>query len=139
MTMEPIRSGWPYTAPSRCARQATLSGPAAATPAATPVRAASRPYIGHAAAGPLADPGPSVTPGLSGCAVLVAGLPGAAPDPGADPEPLHAAAPIRTPSTAPAKAVPLCMPPVWRIPEGAGGWPPWLLLRGCQGGRPPWL
>src|SRR5579871_2609582 len=138
MTREPTRSGWPYTAPSRCARQATLSGPAAATPAATLVRAASRPYIGHAAAGPRADPGPSVTPGLSGCAVLVAGLPGAAPDPGADPEPLHAAAPIRTPSTAPAKAVPLCMPPSLAHPGGCRGLAPVAASAGgARGGRPP--
>src|SRR5579872_1210979 len=104
MTMEPTRSGWPYTAPSRCACQAMLSGPAAATPAATPVRAASRPNVGQAAAGSTAAPGSGAAVVMSDGARLVAGagLSGAGGT-----EPLQAAAATSTtstPSTVPANA-----------------------------------
>src|SRR5437762_5162262 len=44
-TRSPITSGWPYTAPSRAARQATDSGPSGARSGATPVRALSWWYV----------------------------------------------------------------------------------------------
>ena len=109
MTRWPTSSGWPYTAPSRPACQLMLSGPAVRTPAAALVRPASRPKVGQAALGcaPCPAPGGSV----------LAETAGPAPEPaeagGTDgPDPLQLAVPTRIPSTAPAAATLLRIPPV---------------------------
>src|SRR6516225_4996915 len=112
MTRWPTSSGWPYTAPSRPACQLMLSRPARPTPAATPVRAASRPKVGQAALGcaPCPAPGGSVLCDTAGPAAE----PEEADEPaGADgPGPLHPPAATRTPTTAPANATLLRMLPV---------------------------
>src|SRR5260370_40355301 len=96
MMRAPTRRGCPYTAPSRLARQAMLSVPAPATPAApaaTPVRAAFWPKVGHTASACL-------PPAAAGASVLVGGAPPVDPPlgPGPPQPPVATRAPAATAS-----------------------------------------
>src|SRR5260370_12512780 len=115
MMRAPTRRGCPYTAPSRLARQAMLSVPAPATPAApaaTPVRAAFWPKVGHTASACL-------PPAAAGASVLVGG---AAPvDPTFGPDPPQPAVATRTPAAHASTRSPASLlrhPP--RFPPGTG-------------------
>ena len=113
MTRSPTSSGWPYTAPSRPVCQPMPSAPAAATPAATPVCAASRPKAGQAAPGyaaPVGTPASVLVEGGGPLDVAFAASP---------PQPARASSRPVTASSRPAAGASLIgMPPVWRIRAG---------------------